>query len=132
MSICFEINKKLRQSFRLSLWYGVIRKVCKRMQLKAYLFWSLLSFTCEYSQSEVHSRVIMVLKTTMRHWGIVLPNRTINDNFLNIHVLGSLHKYRLIKPPCITYTQQTSSRHRTCMSTRGNVRICVPWCVDGT
>ena len=68
----------------------------------------------------------------MRHWAIVLPKITTFVNLLNIHVQGSLYKYQEIKPPCMTYTEQTSSRHKTCMATSGMVRMCVPWRLDGT
>ena len=55
----------------------------------------------------------------MRQWAKVLPNRAINVNLLNIHVQGSLYKYLEIKPPCMTYTEQTSLRQRACVATSG-------------
>ena len=92
--------------------------------LKAYFFWSLLAFTGEHRESEFHWQVITVMRTTIRQWAIVLPNRTINVSLLNIHAQGSLYKYRKIKPPCITCTKQTSSRHRACVATRGMLCVC--------
>ena len=41
-----------------------------------------------------------------------------------LNVQGSLYKYREVKPPCITYTQQTSSRHRACVATSGVLCVC--------
>ena len=67
-----------------------------KLSSKGVFFWSLLAFTRKHRESELHSRVI-----------------------LNINVQGSLYKH-----PCITYTQQTSSLHRTIVATSRGLCEC--------
>ena len=100
------------------------------MCVKAYLFWSLLCFIREYRKNELHSRLIVVVKTTMRHWAVALPNRTIGFNLLNIHMKENLYKYREIKHPCTTFTQRANLfvQQSLCGDKQDGVYVCALAC----
>ena len=70
------------------------------------------------------------MKTTLRHWAVVLPNITKSVNLLSIHIQGSLYKYLEIKPPCTTCTQRANlfAAKILCGDKRGGVHVCALAC----
>ena len=89
--LCMSFGSQKVNKFTKKTLHSILQKYDDG---EGVFFWSFLAFTREYRESELHSWVINVMKTTMRHWVIVLPNGTINVNFLNIHLQGSLYIYR--------------------------------------